>query len=907
MITIFVDKKKYTVKKSENLLFNCLNIGIDLPYFCWHPELGSIGACRQCAVTVYQDEHDATGRIAMACMTTVRDKMRVSVNEKEESLFRKSNIEYLMINHPHDCPVCAEGGNCHLQDMTVMTKHVNRKYNFPKKTYTNQYLGPFISHEMNRCISCYRCVRYYKDYCDGKDFGVYGSGQRMYFGRLNPGILENEHSGNLVEICPTGVFTDKIHTKNYYRKWDAQHAPSICQHCSIGCNIISGEKYGEIQKIENRYNYNINRYFICDLGRFGYNHSNSEKRIKNPYIVKDNTTSYLKKTIAIKIASKILKQSSNIIGIGSSRASLESNYSLMKLVGKENFSNGMLDIEHKNILLFIQLIKNNEIKSLSLKELEECDSILVIGEDITQTSSRMALSIRQAIKKKSYFSAVQSGIPKWHAEGIKNFYNLSKNTLFFIGSDENKLNDITTYSHISSIEEQLNVIKYIYKKIKNYSIKENTIKKSNKKNLDFIYDSLIKANRPLIISGSRSGNDQIIKQSLKIARAIYSTNQNARIAFLPISSNSIGLSLLGGKSLDEILLTKKENFDSIFILENDLYYWLTKKTVDSFFKKIRNIVVLDHQQTNTIKKANLVFPVCNFYESSGTVINYESRAQRFFKTYKTNFYNSNTEIHESWKWLSTIRHEYLEIDKKTNKINLDVLTKNLSKHSKYFCNLEKFFPNSHTKIFGQKIPRSPNRSSGRTSILSNISVHEPKQPTDQDSMFAFSMEGSNHFNKYSSYVPFIWSPGWNSPQGWNKFQKEIGKDLINGSPGFIILKKEKNKHKSIILEEKTAYQKNILFYVSAHYKLFGNEEITQYSFDIKERMDPIYALINFQDAKRYNVKENSKITFMCFNQHFEIQVKFSKTLSNKTIALPIGRKNFPYVLLGKPITNFKEK
>ena len=139
-----------------------------------------------------------------------------------------------MINHPHDCPVCDEGGECHLQDMTVMTGHNYRRYKFRKKTYRNQYLGPFVNHEMNRCIQCYRCVRFYRDYAGGKDFDVFGSQNRIYFGRYQDGPLESVFSGNLVEVCPTGVFTDKTLKKHYTRKWDLQSAPSICSFCGVG-------------------------------------------------------------------------------------------------------------------------------------------------------------------------------------------------------------------------------------------------------------------------------------------------------------------------------------------------------------------------------------------------------------------------------------------------------------------------------------------------------------------------------------------------------------------------------------------------------------------------------------------------------------------------------------------------
>ena len=249
MATIHVDGKTYDVKGSDNLLEACLSLGLDIPYFCWHPALGSVGACRQCAVKQFNDEHDTRGRLVMSCMTPANDKTYIAIQDEEAKSFRKSVVEWLMTNHPHDCPVCAEGGHCHLQDMTVMTGHNTRRYRFTKRTHVNQDLGPFVNHEMNRCIACYRCVRYYEDYAGGKDFGVYGAHDNVYFGRPESGDLESEFSGNLTEVCPTGVFTDKTHADHYTRKWDMQFATSVCQSCSVGCNTSPGERYGEIRRI----------------------------------------------------------------------------------------------------------------------------------------------------------------------------------------------------------------------------------------------------------------------------------------------------------------------------------------------------------------------------------------------------------------------------------------------------------------------------------------------------------------------------------------------------------------------------------------------------------------------------------------------------------------------------------
>ncbi|MFB3915838.1 MAG: 2Fe-2S iron-sulfur cluster-binding protein [Terriglobales bacterium] len=141
MATIYIDGKPYRVDAKQNLLHACLSLGFDLPYFCWHPALGSVDACRQCAVKQFRTPDDKRGRLVMACMTPAAEGTRISIRDSEAVAFRAGIIEGMMQNHPHDCPVCDEGGECHLQDMTVMTGHDYRRYDFRKRTFRNQYLG----------------------------------------------------------------------------------------------------------------------------------------------------------------------------------------------------------------------------------------------------------------------------------------------------------------------------------------------------------------------------------------------------------------------------------------------------------------------------------------------------------------------------------------------------------------------------------------------------------------------------------------------------------------------------------------------------------------------------------------------------------------------------------------------
>src|SRR5690606_10180777 len=248
-------------------------------------------------------------------------------------------------------------------------------------------------HEMNRCIQCYRCVRFYKDYAGGHDLDAFASGSKVYFGRSEEGVLENEFSGNLAEVCPTGVFTDKTLKQHYTRKWDLTTAPSVCVHCSLGCNTIAGERYGSLRMISNRYNGQVNGYFLCDRGRFGYEFVNAPSRVGLP-----RRLNGVERAITIDEVLTYAKslQGSALVGIGSARASLESNFLLRSIVGEQNFYHGVSREEYDTSAIAAEILSTGSVPSFSMKEVEHSDVVLVWGEDLTNTAPMLALAVRQA-------------------------------------------------------------------------------------------------------------------------------------------------------------------------------------------------------------------------------------------------------------------------------------------------------------------------------------------------------------------------------------------------------------------------------------------------------------------------------------------------------------------------------
>ena len=261
--------------------------------------------------------------------------------------------------------------------------------------------GPLVNHEMNRCIQCYRCTRFYRDYAGGRDLDALVLRNQVYFGRHQDGVLESEFSGNLVEVCPTGVFTDKTLKRHYTRKWDLQTAPSVCVHCGLGCNTIPGERYGTLRRIRNRFNGAVNGYFLCDRGRYGYEFVNSERRIRQPLLRKNRTEplQLASKRDALQHLGEMLSGGARAIGIGSPRASIEANFALRTLVGRDQFYLGLSERDSRLLASILDILKKGPARTPSLHEVELADAVLVLGEDVTNTAPRLALALRQAVRR----------------------------------------------------------------------------------------------------------------------------------------------------------------------------------------------------------------------------------------------------------------------------------------------------------------------------------------------------------------------------------------------------------------------------------------------------------------------------------------------------------------------------
>ncbi|BAP46130.1 NADH-quinone oxidoreductase, G subunit [Pseudomonas sp. StFLB209] len=904
MATIHVDGKALEVNGADNLLQACLSLGLDIPYFCWHPALGSVGACRQCAVKQYNDENDTRGRIVMSCMTPATDNTWISIEDEESKAFRASVVEWLMTNHPHDCPVCEEGGHCHLQDMTVMTGHNERRYRFTKRTHQNQDLGPFVAHEMNRCIACYRCVRYYKDYAGGTDLGVYGAHDNVYFGRVEDGVLESEFSGNLTEVCPTGVFTDKTHSERYNRKWDMQFAPSICHGCSSGCNISPGERYGELRRIENRFNGSVNQYFLCDRGRFGYGYVNRKDRPRQPLLNKGQEQLKLSLDEALDTAADLLR-GRNIVGIGSPRASLEGNYALRELVGAEHFYSGIEAGELERVRLIAQVLSDSPLPVPNMRDIEDHDAIFILGEDLTQTAARVALAVRQAVKGKARDMAAAMKVQPWLDAAVRNIAQHELNPLFIASLTDTRLDDVAEHCVHAAPDDLARLGFAVAHAIDASAPAVAGLDAEALELVKTIADALLAAKRPLIISGGSLGSKAMIEAAANIAKALKLREKEGSLSLVVPEANSMGLALLGGDSLDAALQQViSGQADAIVVLENDLYSRTDAATVDAALNAAKVVIVADHQKTATADRAHLVLPAASFAEGDGTLVSQEGRAQRFFQVFDPTYLDASILVHEGWRWLHALRSTLL--NQPVDWTQLDQVTEACAAANPRLAGIVDAAPSASFRIKGLKLAREPLRYSGRTSMRANISVHEPRTPQDKDTAFSFSMEGYSGSVEPRQQVPFAWSPGWNSPQAWNKFQDEVGGHLRAGDPGVRLIESTGDKLSWFASVPRAFAPAQGSWQAVPFYHLFGSEENSSKAAPVQERIPAAYVALAKAEADRLGVNEGALVSLEVAGQTLRLPLRINEELGAGLVALPVGLAGIPPAFSGKSVAGLQE-
>jgi NADH-quinone oxidoreductase subunit G len=744
-----IDGIEIEVPKGTKVIEAAERLGIIIPRFCYHAALGSVGACRMCAVKFL--EGPVKG-VQMSCMTDAQDGMVVSTTDEEAVHFRKHIIEWLMTNHPHDCPVCDEGGHCLLQDMTVAGGQGIRRYLGEKRTYRDQYLGVFVQHEMNRCIHCWRCRRFYQEFTGYRDLGAMQIGYRTYFGRFRDGPLESPFSGNLIDICPTGVYTDKP-SRFKGRRWDYQRSPSLCIHCSLGCHIIASARYREIVRLEAHLNEAVNGYFICDRGRYGFYYANHPERPRRAKIGGEEVLW----DKAIRTAGERLKQivqnggPRSIACLSSSRSGLENQGMLKRFCQLQGWqAPGYFDdpiIADKVKRAISRLDKR---LTISMREMEKADFILTVGSDPVNEAPMLTMAMRQAFRNGATIAVIDPRPIFLPFE----FLHLPVSP-----SDMDLLMSLVVKGAVSrSAAEALgsDALRF-YDAVPTNSPFDTLINN----HMVGLSSKLQQSHRPVIVCGTDIVRKTTPEVAADNALLLQAAKEKTGLFYLMPGANAFGASLLSPEnySLMQIIeAIENRSVKALLVVEGDPFSsFPDRQRLEQAFNKLDFLLVLDYLNSRSAQLSHVLLPTIPLFETKSTFVNQEGRVQ-FSKpvhaggipieqisagdhpprVFRSNIPGSDPKA--AWQILEELAHAMSLV----SKISIHDLWGWLAKENPIFANLKPSDPRENIRLL-------PDQRNGNAFSQDGLE----KSPSTADSLELLLVDwtfGTEELSGYSKYI-----------------------------------------------------------------------------------------------------------------------------------------------------------
>ena len=576
MPKIIINEKEIEFEEGMTVLQACELAGSEIPRFCYHERLSIAGNCRMCLV-----EMEKSPKPIASCAMPAADGMKIKTNTPLVDKARKGVMEFLLANHPLDCPVCDQGGECDLQDQSLFYGLDNSRYSENKRQVKEKYMGPLIKTEMNRCIHCTRCVRFSTEVAGIPELGAIGRGEDMEITTYLERSMESELSANVIDLCPVGALTSKPYAFEA-RPWELKKTETIDVMDAVGSNIRVDTYGWEVKRILPRVNEDINEEWISDKTRYACD-GLLKQRIDTPYIRENGNLIKTSWKNAQKILIKKLKtfHPDEVAGIVGDLADLEMIYSF------KNFFNliGSNNIECRQDRIYINPEERfNYIFNSSINGIEQSDLILLVG-----TNPRLEATILNARIRKSY---------------VKN-----KIKIYSIGNP----GDLTYPYEI--IGSNTSVVKLI--ESGEHEISEK-IKKSKK---------------PMVIIGESAlcGDSGIyIFETLKkflLANNFIKEDWNS-LNILTQQASRVGAIDLGFYSISD-----KDNFSFFDKLDNDIFKFIYLLGADNFNfeKKDKFIVYQGSHGDKGAEIADIVLPGAAYTEKNGLFVNLEGKIQNAYK------------------------------------------------------------------------------------------------------------------------------------------------------------------------------------------------------------------------------------------------------------------------------------
>ncbi len=604
-----IDGKLVFANQGDSIISIADREGIDVPRFCYHKKLSVAANCRMCLVDV-----EGVPKAQPACSTPVANGMKIHTRNDKAKSAQKAVMEFLLINHPLDCPICDQGGECELQDVAMEYGTDVSKFNLGKRIVADKGIGALIQTDMTRCIHCTRCVRFGAEVAGIVEMGGTGRGEGVKIEPFLTEGIQSELSGNMIDVCPVGALTSKPF-RYEARTWQMNAVETIARHDLVGSNIYTQTYRGRVKRVVARDNELVNETWISDRDRFSYEGLNHESRALHPKIKKNNKWQETSWEIALDFAISGLKknaQNADQLGVlASKNSTLEEYYLMQKLArgfGSENID---YRLDKANLS-----IGNTMLSNITLAEMESTDHALIVNSYLRLEQPMINHRIRKATLNGASVNTINNKKFDFNYQTDLEILSSPQKTLLMLQSILKSLHERT----------KTTVPKYLSK---------ITVDDSQNK----IADDLIAAERPVIILGEHV-NSNISSSDIASIISEIAALANAKIANLSLNGNSLSAEKVGFKPSNNgknAISMFTENTKAFLLMDVDFNYDFIdpKLAADTFNNDDVFVISLNSFEDEiTLMNSDVILPLAGFYESSGTHINFDGVAQSFSASVK---------------------------------------------------------------------------------------------------------------------------------------------------------------------------------------------------------------------------------------------------------------------------------
>ena len=609
-IEIEIDGNLVKASQGDSIISIADREGIDVPRFCYHKKLSVAANCRMCLVDI-----EGVPKAQPACSTPAANGMKINTKNDKAKFAQKAVMEFLLINHPLDCPICDQGGECELQDVAMEYGSDVSKFNLGKRIVPDKGIGALIQTDMTRCIHCTRCVRFGAEVAGIVEMGGTGRGEGVKIEPFLTEGIQSELSGNMIDVCPVGALTSKPF-RYEARTWQMNAVQSVARHDLVGSNIYTQSYRGKVKRVVARDNDSINETWISDRDRFSYEGLNHESRALKPKIKVDGEWQDTDWQQALQFAVDGIKNNAinpDQLGVlASKHASLEEFYLMQKLARK--FGSENIDFR----LDQTQLSTGSSLESsINLSEIESVDHALIIGSYTRLEQPMINHRIRKAALDGASVNTMNS----------KNFdFNF-----------KTKCDALTAPQKL--LPALQSVLKAVHLKT-NQDTPNDVSDVSPSEIHNIIADDLIASANGVIVLGEHLNSNPNSLAIINLIEKIASAT-NLKIANITISGNSHSAEkanfIPSGNGLNAISMFN-DNTKAFLLMDVDSEYdFIDSKSAQGHFSKEDVFVVAlsSFENQSTLTSADVILPMASFYESSGTHINFDGLVQSYSASVKS--------------------------------------------------------------------------------------------------------------------------------------------------------------------------------------------------------------------------------------------------------------------------------